>query len=78
MTLCFLAQPVDFAAVDGLPVHTLFTIVTPTIKAHLHLLSRLAFALRQPGFSDAIAGRGRDELILAAAEAVDRSIPAPT
>lgn len=76
VTLAFLQRPVDFSAVDGLPVHTLFAIVTPTIKAHLQLLSRLAFALRQPGFSDVIAGRGGDESIFAAAEAVDRSLPA--
>jgi nitrogen PTS system EIIA component len=76
VTLGFLSQPVDFAAVDGLPVHTLFAIVTPTIKAHLHLLSRLAFALQQPEFSAAIAGRSRDEAIFAAAEAIDRSMSA--
>ena len=47
ITLCMLERPVDFAAVDGKPVHTLFTIVSPTIRAHLHLLSRLAFCLQQ-------------------------------
>ena len=28
-------QPIEFGAIDGKPVHTLFTIVSPTIKAHL-------------------------------------------
>jgi hypothetical protein len=33
VTLCFLEQPVEFGAMDGQPVHTLFTIVSPTIRA---------------------------------------------
>lgn len=75
ITLSFLEHPIDFGAMDGLPVHTLFTIVSPTIKAHLHLLSQLAFALRQPAFRAVIDRRGSAEAIFAAAEAVERSIP---
>ena len=48
ITLCFLERSVDFGALDGQPVHCFFTIVSPTVLAHLHLLSRLAFALRDP------------------------------
>jgi len=63
ITLCFLERPVDFGALDGQPVHCLFTMVSPTVRAHLHLLSRLAFALRDPGFKDAIARQAlRDEI----------------
>ena len=74
VTLCFLATPVEFNAVDGKPVHTLFTIVSPTVKVHLHLLSRLTFALRQPLFADVIARRGSDEEIMACASAIDSSL----
>ena len=77
ITLCFLENPIDFAAVDGQPVHTLFTIVSPTMRAHLHLLSRLAFGLRRPGFAQAIAQQGSREVILREAEAVDQDIPQP-
>jgi PTS system nitrogen regulatory IIA component len=76
ITLCFLEHPIDFGAMDGKPVHTLFTIVSPTIKAHLHLLSRLALALRRPEFAQAIADQRSREAILAQSEAVDASIPA--
>jgi nitrogen PTS system EIIA component len=67
VTLCFLETPVDFGALDDHPVHTLFTLISPTVKAHLHLLSRLAFALRNPDFK-ALIGRqaGRDEILAAA------------
>jgi PTS system nitrogen regulatory IIA component len=76
ITLCFLEHAIDFGAMDGKPVHTLFTIVSPTIKAHLHLLSRLALALRRPEFSQAIAEQRSREAILAESAAVDASIPA--
>jgi len=54
VTLCFLEKPVDFDALDGQPVTTLFTLISPTVRAHLHLLSRLAFVLRNPRFHAAI------------------------
>jgi len=41
----FLSQPVDFRAVDGTPVRVLFTLLSPTVRAHLRLLSRLSYAL---------------------------------
>jgi PTS system nitrogen regulatory IIA component len=46
--LFFLDHPVDFGAIDGKPVDTLFTLICPTVKTHLHLLSRLAFLLHEP------------------------------
>jgi len=50
ITLCFLANPIDFGALDGEPVRMLFLLTSPTVKVHLHLLSRLAFALHDPQF----------------------------
>lgn len=48
IALCYLMEPVDFGALDGKPVKILFTITSPTIRMHLHLLSKLAFCLRDP------------------------------
>jgi PTS system nitrogen regulatory IIA component len=73
VTLCFLATPVEFAAVDGKPVHTLFTLVCPAIKAHLRLLSRLSFGLGHAPFADAVRRRAPRDEILAAAAAADAS-----
>jgi nitrogen PTS system EIIA component len=50
ISLCFLANPIDFGALDGEPVRMLFLLTSPTVKVHLHLLSRLAFALHDPQF----------------------------
>jgi len=64
LALCFLEKPVEFGALDGNPVYALFTLICPTIKSHLHLLSRLAFALRDPAFKKAIEKRAlRDEIL---------------
>lgn len=50
ISLCFLERPIDFGALDGLPVRILFMITSPTVKVHLHLLSRLAYALHDQEF----------------------------
>jgi PTS system nitrogen regulatory IIA component len=54
ITLCFLEHPIDFSAIDGKPVDTLFTLISPTVRAHLHLLSRLSFVLQNPVFKEAL------------------------
>lgn len=46
VTLCLLRNPVDFGAVDGQPVYALFIVVSPTVPAHLKILARLGFVLR--------------------------------
>ena len=74
ITLCFLEKPVDFGALDGQPVHCLFTMVSPTVRAHLHLLSRLAFALRDPGFQGVIRRQGLRDEILAELRRVESSL----
>ncbi len=67
VTVCYLEHPVDFGAPDGLPVHTLFSIVSPNILGHLELLAKLAAALHEPAFRAALARRaGLDELLIEA------------
>ena len=41
VTLCFLERPVDFGSMDGLPVSRLFTLISPTVRGHLHLCHAL-------------------------------------
>lgn len=78
VSLCFLEHPVDFGAIDAKPVEVLFIITSPTVRAHLHLLSRLAYALRQPGLRDALLAQPNRERIFelfAAAEAPLEPLP---
>jgi nitrogen PTS system EIIA component len=74
ISVCFLESAIDFMALDGKPVHTLFTILSPTIKAHLNLLSKLAYGLRDGLFSTSIVQRAAREEILTHAARVDASI----
>jgi PTS system nitrogen regulatory IIA component len=77
ISVSFLEEPVDFAALDGKPIHTLFTLVSPTVTVHLHLLSCLSFALRHEGFRSAILRQAPREEIFAAAEEAVRDIVPP-
>ena len=57
VTLCLLRHPVDFDAVDGVPVHALFTVVSSTVPAHLKTLAQLGFALQDERLRDLLAAR---------------------
>ena len=62
--LCFLKHPINFGAPDGQPVSILFTLISPTVRAHLHLLSRLSFALLDKDFKAALSRQApREELM---------------
>ena len=76
LSLCYLKQPIDFGAIDGRPVHTFFTIISPTIKTHLGLLARLAFALREAGFARKVADRSGCTQILEDARRIDTLLSA--
>lgn len=52
ISTCFLETPVHFNAVDGAPVFVLFILLSASVKAHLHLLSRLSFCVRSDKFVD--------------------------
>jgi PTS system nitrogen regulatory IIA component len=67
ITLCFLEKPVDFGALDGKPVQVLFSLVSPTVRCHLQLLTRLSFALHDPRFKAVVLSRApRDQILLEA------------
>lgn len=64
LALGFLEEPIDFDAVDGKPVHILFSLICPTIRAHLQILSHLSCVLQNPRFMDIIQHHGlRDEIL---------------
>lgn len=77
VTLCFLEKPVDFGALDGKPVQVLFSVISPTMRGHLQLLSRLSFALHDPKFREAIRAHAAPDVILAEARRIDSAVAAP-
>ncbi|MEW6050350.1 MAG: PTS sugar transporter subunit IIA [Candidatus Zixiibacteriota bacterium] len=74
VTLFFLEHPVDFGAIDGQPVYALFMLISPTVRAHLHLISRLAYTLRDEAFRNVIQRQGLREEILEAARKVEEAL----
>jgi PTS system nitrogen regulatory IIA component len=50
ITTCFLEKPVNFNAIDDQPVSVFFLLISPTVKHHLHLLSRLSYCIRDRAF----------------------------
>ncbi|WP_320040007.1 PTS sugar transporter subunit IIA [uncultured Desulfobacter sp.] len=52
VAVCFLKNPVDYHALDKQPVSTLFFILFPDLKFHLHLLSAISLCLRNRQFSE--------------------------
>ena len=73
ITLCFLENAIDFLSLDNQPVNCLFTLVAPTVRTHLYLLSRLSFALRIPAFKKAIKQQAPREEILKEARQAELS-----
>ncbi len=71
VTLCFLENPIDFKAIDGKPVHILFTLISPSVRAHLHILSRLGFVLHDPEFKALLYTQASREEILNGLAAVE-------
>ncbi len=64
VAICYLEPPIDFEAIDGKPVHTLFTVVTSSTRTHLQFLALIAHALRDPIVLAKLEARaGADELL---------------
>lgn len=74
ISLCFLEKGIDFGALDGKPVSILFSLISPTVRVHLHLLSRLSFALQDPGFKQVVTRQDSPENILREARRVEATL----
>ena len=75
VAVSYLASPVDFEAIDGKPVHTLFTLVSPSVRVHLHLLAVLAAALRDLDVLAAVKARAPEPELVEALARVEAALP---
>lgn len=74
ITTCFLEQPVDFGAVDDRNVFVLFILLSPHVKIHLHLLSRIAFFLRDDRFIAFLESHPGEEALLERIEEFEKHL----
>ncbi len=62
--LAFLEQPVDYQALDGLPVDCLVGLISPSLRGYYFLLDRIHYALRDAGVRQVLKGRpSRDQIV---------------
>jgi nitrogen PTS system EIIA component len=76
IALLFLARPVDFNALDKKPVSVVFILLSPTVRKHIQLLSRLAFLLHQPAMKKILRDRPPGDRILREMARLEKSFPA--
>jgi PTS system nitrogen regulatory IIA component len=74
ISLHLVEPPVDFGAPDDKPVFAIFLIVSPTARMHLHLLSRLSFALHDSGLRAALTRRAPSDEVIAEFRRVEDAI----
>jgi len=60
----FPEKPIDYGALDGQPVHTLFFLFSASDKTHLHLLSKLAHLGSQTSALEFLATKPSQEALL--------------
>jgi PTS system nitrogen regulatory IIA component len=76
ISLCFLDNPINFGAIDGQPVSILFTLISPTVRAHLHMLSRLGFVLQNQDFKTALKRQASREDLMDTLLRAEAALPA--
>ena len=76
VTLCLLRHPIEFEAVDGRPVHALFTVISPTVPGHLRILAQLGFLLHDATLKALLENRAPASQILARIRELESVAPA--
>jgi nitrogen PTS system EIIA component len=74
--LCFLSTPIDYGALDGKKVSTIFTMISPNTRIHLHLLARLSFILQNHDVQTMLGDHNNNEAMLLKIRALENAIPA--
>jgi PTS system nitrogen regulatory IIA component len=64
VSICILEKPIEFGALDGEPVHTLFIILTTSPRMHLEVLSKISYLCQDDNFLKMLKERESKEKIL--------------
>jgi PTS system nitrogen regulatory IIA component len=59
---------------DGVPVFAIFAVLSPTLRAHLHLMARLGFLFQDAQFQAMLQAPGKREEILSAVRRVEQKL----
>jgi nitrogen PTS system EIIA component len=72
--LCFLSTPIDYGALDGEKVSTVFMMISPNTRIHLHLLARLSFILQNKGIRKILTSDKNRETLLVRVRELESTI----
>lgn len=64
VTVVFPEKPLEYGALDGQPVHTLFFLFACDDKRHLHLLAKIAHLSSQPAIREILQSKPSKEKLL--------------
>jgi PTS system nitrogen regulatory IIA component len=73
VVIAFLKNPVDWSALDGVPVHTVLLAVSASAKEHLRTLSGVNFFCQQQSFRDLLQSRSSRERIIEVIHEAERA-----
>lgn len=74
LMLSFLAKPLTLNFPEPRPIHTMFFLVCPTVHAHLAMVAKIIYCLKDEAFRDAILHRAPlDEILRTAAAAEEET-----
>jgi PTS system nitrogen regulatory IIA component len=65
VSVLFLEEPLDWAALDGEPVHTVLLLLSPSVSVHLELLARVSMVLHDETFRSLLTEAPEAERLLA-------------
>ncbi len=64
VSICYLEKAVDFGALDGKPVHTLFILLTSSPKMHLEVLSKITYLCQDEAFYRLLQDAAQKDIVL--------------
>lgn len=76
VTVVYPSRPIEYGALDGQPVHTLFFLFACEDKTHLHLLAKLAHCVFDERFREYIQTRPKKTDLLPFVKEFESKIPA--
>lgn len=71
---CYPQKPIAYNAIDARPVFVLFLLLSTSVKIHLHLLSRLAFCIRNDEFVRFLEGAPAAERLFLKISELEREL----
>ncbi|MBN2352975.1 MAG: PTS sugar transporter subunit IIA [Spirochaetales bacterium] len=75
VSIFFLREKVDFQALDGEPVHTMFIALTANPKRHLEVLSKISYFCQRDDFRALLETRAPADVIFSFLADIERDLP---